>query len=80
MREKFSILVDKISVEDYSETEVDETVFAELATQNGICFIIRAAEGNGKFERWFCFLLHGWAGPNSTKSGIVFWLLFVDVP
>lgn len=49
MREKFFILMDlKICVEDASGTEVDESVFAEMATQNGICFIIQDGNDNVK--------------------------------
>ena len=50
MREKFFILVDKITVEDDSGTEVDEAVFAELATLEGICFVIKDSHNNGKFS------------------------------
>ncbi|XP_033492089.2 uncharacterized protein LOC117263066 [Epinephelus lanceolatus] len=46
VREKFSILVDKICVEDDSGTEVDESVFADLAPHNGICFIIQDGDNN----------------------------------
>lgn len=48
MREKFSIHVDKITVEDDSGTEVDEAVFAELCTMEGICFVIKDSCDNGK--------------------------------
>lgn len=51
VREKFTILVDKIYVEDDSGIEVDETVFADLATQNGICFIIQDGDNNGKLTK-----------------------------
>ena len=37
MKEKFSNPVDKITVEDDSSTEVDEAMFAELATLEGSC-------------------------------------------
>ncbi len=50
MREKFSVQVDKITVEDDSGTEVDEAVFAELATLEGICFIIKDSHYNGEFK------------------------------
>lgn len=46
MREKFSIPV-KVSVEDDSGTEVDETVFAELSTVEGICFVIKDCQDDG---------------------------------
>ncbi|KAF5880260.1 uncharacterized protein DAT39_023238, partial [Clarias magur] len=39
-REKFSIPVSKITVEDDSGTEVDNEVFADLSTMEGICFVI----------------------------------------
>ncbi|XP_031148514.1 uncharacterized protein LOC116045134 [Sander lucioperca] len=39
VKEKFSIPVNNITVEDDSGTEVDKTVFAELSTVEGICFI-----------------------------------------
>ncbi|KAK0152197.1 hypothetical protein N1851_006429 [Merluccius polli] len=41
VKEKFSIHGDKITVEDDSGTEVDEAVFAELCTMDGICFVIK---------------------------------------
>lgn len=50
MREKFSIPVNKITVEDDSGTEVDETVFAELSTVQGICFVIKESHDNGKYK------------------------------
>lgn len=40
--------MDKICVEDASGTEVDESVFAELATQNRILFIIQDGNNNVK--------------------------------
>ncbi|XP_031134996.1 uncharacterized protein LOC116035812 [Sander lucioperca] len=41
VKEKFSIPVNNITVEDDSGTEVDKTVFAELSTVEGICFVIK---------------------------------------
>ncbi|KAI7793219.1 hypothetical protein IRJ41_008801 [Triplophysa rosa] len=46
VRETFSIPVNKITVEDDSGTEVDETVFAELSTVNGICFVLKDGHDN----------------------------------
>ncbi|KAF5888162.1 uncharacterized protein DAT39_022001, partial [Clarias magur] len=40
VREKFSIPVSKITVEDDSGPEVDNEVFADLSTMDGICFVI----------------------------------------
>ncbi|MEQ2277031.1 hypothetical protein XENORESO_018326 [Xenotaenia resolanae] len=40
VRKKFSIPVDKMTVEDDSGTEVDEAVFSQLCTMEGICFVI----------------------------------------
>lgn len=48
MREKFSIPVHTITVEDDSGTEVDETVFAELSTAEGICLVIKDSHDYGK--------------------------------
>ncbi|KAJ8012627.1 hypothetical protein DPEC_G00044840 [Dallia pectoralis] len=41
VKEKFSIPVNNITVEDDSGTEVDETVFAELSTVEGMLFVIK---------------------------------------
>ncbi len=49
MRDKFSIPVDKVTVEDDSGTEVDETVFAELSAMEGICLVVKDCHDNGKF-------------------------------
>lgn len=43
-----SSLVNTITVEDDSGTAVDETVFAELSTAEGICFVIKDSHGYGK--------------------------------
>lgn len=40
VREKFSIPVNKITLEDDSGTEVDN-VLADLSTMEGICFVIK---------------------------------------
>ena len=56
MREKFSIPVDKITVEDDS----GRTVFAELSTLEGIYFVIKDShDDNGKFKKiaWFYIAL-----------------------
>lgn len=45
--EKFSIPVDKIAEEGDSDTEVDEAVFADLSTSEGICFVIKDSHNNG---------------------------------
>ena len=50
VREKFSIPVNKITVEDGSSTEVDETVFAELSTAEVICFVIKVGHDDGTFQ------------------------------
>lgn len=47
-REKFSISAEKITVEDDSDTEVDQAVFAELCKMEGICFVIKDSHDNGK--------------------------------
>ena len=48
MREKFSICAENITVEDDSDTEVDQAVFAELCKMEGICFVIKDSHDNGK--------------------------------
>ena len=48
VREKFSIPVDKVTVEDNFGTEVNETVFAELSAMGGICFVVKDCSDNGK--------------------------------
>lgn len=41
--------VDKITVEDDSGTKVDEAVFAELCTMEGVCSFTKVSCNNGKF-------------------------------
>ncbi|XP_058653137.1 uncharacterized protein LOC131552932 [Onychostoma macrolepis] len=50
VREKFSIPGDKITVEDDSGTEADETVFAELSTVEGICFVVKDRHDDGPYQ------------------------------
>lgn len=53
VKEKFFIPVDTtITVEDDSGTEVDENVFAELATMGSICFVIKEShDDSGNFKK-----------------------------
>ena len=43
--------MDKITVEDDTGTEVDESVFAELSAMEGICFVIKNCHDDGKFYK-----------------------------
>lgn len=49
VKDKFSIPDDKVTVEDDSGIEVDETVFAELSAMPGICFVVKNCHDDGKF-------------------------------
>ncbi len=42
-------------MEDDSGTEVDETVFAELSTVEGICFVVKDSHDDGKNKIKYIF-------------------------